>query len=76
MVCIFVMSGCSSGSNHANDKALPKEDHAKEITIEVRDATSFYMNAANKFEEETGVKVNVINDYKEQSYNIEPATIE
>ena len=76
MVCIFVMSGCSSGSNYANDKELPKEDHAKEITIEVRDATSFYMNAANKFEEETGVKVNVINDYKEQSYNIEPATIE
>ena len=68
MVCIFVMSGCSSGSNHANDKELPKEDHAKEITIEVQDYnTNFYVNAAKKFEEETGVKVNVINDYKGQS---------
>ena len=64
---IFLWSGCSSGGMQTNDNALPKEDHATEITIEVRDTTSFYVNAAKKFEEETGVKVNVINDYKRLS---------
>ncbi len=65
IVCCLLWSSCSTGSNHANDKGLPKEDHAKEITIEVQDfGTNFYVNAAKKFEEETGVKVNVINDFK------------
>ena len=65
MVCIIVMSACSTGSRGSHDKELPKEDHAKEITIEVEEyGTNFYANAAKKFEKETGVKVNVINNIK------------
>ena len=62
--CMF-FSGCSTGKIQTEGDALPKEDNASEITIEVRDYdTNFYVNAAKKFEEETGVKVNVINNFK------------
>lgn len=62
---VVLFSGCSTGTKKADEAALPKEDHATEITIEIQDyGDNFYANAAKKFEAETGVKVNVINDYK------------
>lgn len=64
LIACIVLSGCSTEKMQKDDEALPQEDNATEITIEVRDyGTNFYMNAAKKFEEETGVKVNVINHF-------------
>lgn len=67
---IFVWSGCSKGIV-TDSSALPVEDDATEITIEVYDITDFYANAALKFEEETGIKVNFINNH---SYTSSSAT--
>jgi multiple sugar transport system substrate-binding protein len=64
IACIVIVSGCGINSVDSDEMALPSEDNATEITIEVMDfSTNFFINAAKKFEEETGVKVNVINDY-------------
>ena len=64
MACIVLLSGCTAASTGTNTPALPEEDDATEITIEVIDYSStFYLDAAKKFEEETGIKVNVINIY-------------
>ena len=63
MACIVLLSGCSAASTVPDPPALPEEDDATEITIEVFDVTDFYMNAAYKFEGQTGIKVNVINHY-------------
>ena len=55
-----VRRGSSANGRHG----ITQEDNATEITIEVgENSLSFYKNAASKFEAETGVKVNVINDY-------------
>jgi len=62
---IIFISGCGSGNVGASKSSLPAEDNATEITVEVLDySPDFYANAAKKFEKETGIKVNVINDYK------------
>ena len=61
-ILVFV-TGCGSGKVIESGSALPAEDGASEMTIEVVDYFDFYQNAAKKFEKETGVKVNVINDY-------------
>lgn len=77
IACIILWSGCSTGKIQTDGEALPKEDNATEITIEVRDyGTNFYVNAAKKFEEETGVKVNVINGFVGQSSENLSASIE
>ena len=61
LVCIALLSGCGAETAQTEDTALPTEDNATEITIEVgENSLSFYKNAARKFEAETGVKVNVI----------------
>ena len=59
---IVLISGCGT-QNAATSAELPSDDGAKEITIEVYDIINFYENAARKFEEQTGIKINVINDY-------------
>ncbi len=64
IACIILVSGCDAKITQTDDTVLPKEDNATEITIEVWDNTNFYVNAAPRFEEETGIKVNVINNYK------------
>lgn len=62
IAAVFLWSGCSKGGGKSSDTELPEEDNATEITIEVQDYnTNFYVKAAKMFEEETGVKVNVIN---------------
>ena len=63
MACIVLLSGCSAASTVPDTPTLPEEDDATEITIEVFDVTDFYMNAALRFEGQTGIKVNVINHY-------------
>ena len=60
---IVFLSGCGAQSAATHAGPLPSDDGAKEITIEVYDIINFYENAALKFEEQTGIKVNVINDY-------------
>lgn len=60
---IVLLSGCGAQSVDKSAGPLPLDDGAKEITIEVYDIINFYENAALKFEEQTGIKVNVINDY-------------
>ena len=61
IACIIILSGCGAETAQTEDTALPQEDNATEITIEVgENSLSFYKNAARKFEAETGVKVNVI----------------
>ena len=61
LVSIILWSGCGAETAQTEDTALPQEDNATEITIEVgENSLSFYKNAARKFEAETGVKVNVI----------------
>lgn len=65
IILITLVSGCSAGKVQTDSTALPKEDNATEITVEVIDVTRyFYADAARKFEEETGIKVNVINNFE------------
>ena len=53
LVCIILLIACGAKTVQTEDTALPKEDNATEITIEVYDASSgFYKNAAMKFEDE------------------------
>jgi ABC-type sugar transport system, periplasmic component len=54
---------------------LPSDDGATEITIEVWDNKDFYANAAQKFEEETGIKVNIINNNVEDGPSYEEAYV-
>ena len=69
MACIVLLTGCSAASTVSDASTLPSEDGATEITIEVIDYSStFYINAAQKFEEETGIKVNVINNYNQAQF--------
>lgn len=63
IACIVLLSGCSAGTVAPGPLPLPSDDGAAEITIEVDDTADFYGNAARRFEELTGVKVNVINHY-------------
>lgn len=65
IVCIILVSGCDVGNTRIGDTALPKEDNATEINVEVWDNTSFFEDAAQKFENETGIKVNVMNIYND-----------
>ena len=58
---IVLISGCGAQSASTSAEPLPVDDDATEITIEVRDVSGFYQSAALKFEDQTGVKVNVIN---------------
>ena len=63
-ILILLFSGCGTKTVNTEDAAiLPPEDDAKEITVEVIDYRHFYREAAKKFEEKTGVKVNVIDHY-------------
>ena len=61
-ILVFI-TGCGSGNGSTAKSSLPSEDGAREISIEVIDYFGFYKDAAKRFEEETGVKVNLINDY-------------
>ncbi len=67
---VFLLSACGTKSMSPTKSVSPgemaplPEDGTTEITIEVVDySNNFYASAAKKFEEETGIKVNVINDY-------------
>ena len=60
----LLLSGCGTKTVNTEDAAtLPQEDGAKEITVQVRDVYfPVYEKAGKKFEEQTGVKVNLIKD--------------
>ena len=65
LIAFFVfLGGCGAQSAATSTEPLPSDDDATEITIEVWDVWGFYQSAALKFEKETGVKVNVINNYE------------
>lgn len=68
---IVLLSGCGAQSAATHAEPLPSEDDATEITIEVRDVWGFFQSAALKFEKETGVKVNVINNSQSGDSNDE-----
>ncbi|MDP4117557.1 MAG: hypothetical protein Q8903_15595, partial [Bacteroidota bacterium] len=70
IACIISLSGCFAGTVSTTSKEpLPSDDGAKEINIEVWDVWGFYKSAALKFEKETGVKVNVKNDFEQGQSN-------
>jgi ABC-type sugar transport system, periplasmic component len=60
---MLLWSGCSAGITASDYSALPSDDGATEITIEVWDVWGFYQSAALKFKTETGIKVNVVNNF-------------
>ena len=59
----LLLSGCGTKTaNTKDDSTLPPEDGAKEITVQASDFFHIYERAAKKFEEQTGIKVNFIDD--------------
>ena len=63
IACIVLLSGCGAQNAASGAEPLPSDDGAKEITVEVwEDGMGYFQSAALKFEEQTGIKVNVINN--------------
>lgn len=73
--CIVLIVGCGKNSTQTDGVGKPEDDNASEISVEVCDSTNFYVNAALKFEEETGIKVNVTNYYESEINSGDESTV-